>query len=229
MRSTVAAWLVVGYALSGGCSGVVGEAPIPMVPPPPGNAYAFACGDTVLNDQLTTGGARVTSWMPCWNVEEERRQHAIDLELAAEDHAHEAAATADRVAQALVDREAAACARVPLAEREHSPFAHRREISDVKPQVVDGVVHGVVVRFAPVRGLTAAWMEQDIACHQAHVAVVGHVPAGLADDPTLMPDAEVHVVAKRGVVTVTVTERSPAEGERALALMQKHAPQTATR
>ena len=129
----------------------------------------------------------------------------------------------------MVDREAAACARIPPGEREHSPFAHRAEIADVVPHRVDGVVRGVVVEFRAVPGLSAEWMRRDIACHQAHVAVVGHVPVGLADDPTLMPDALVHVAERGGRVIVTVTERSPVEGARALALVEKHAPQTARR
>src|SRR5690349_19866460 len=38
-------------------------------------AAAYTCGDQVLSDQSTTGGMPVTTWAPCWNVEEESTQH----------------------------------------------------------------------------------------------------------------------------------------------------------
>src|SRR3989442_14352394 len=36
---------------------------------------AYRCGDPVLNDQVTTGGMRVTSWQPCFDVAEESAAH----------------------------------------------------------------------------------------------------------------------------------------------------------
>lgn len=29
---------------------------------------SYACGDKALSDQTTSGGERVTSWVPCWSV-----------------------------------------------------------------------------------------------------------------------------------------------------------------
>src|SRR2546430_15430558 len=36
---------------------------------------SYSCGDVVLNDQLTTGGQRITSWQPCWDLDEKSAQH----------------------------------------------------------------------------------------------------------------------------------------------------------
>jgi hypothetical protein len=177
-----------------------------------------------LNDQLTSGGLPVTTWMPCWNVQEETRQREIDMQLAGEQREDEERSHGARVADALVGREAAACARVAPIERTHSPFVHRNEIISVLPHKVAGVLRGVTVTFRAVPGLDAGWMRRDIACHQAHVAVVGHVPPELAGDPTLINGAEVMVRESRdGLLTVTVTEQTLAAAQRALATVTNDA------
>jgi hypothetical protein len=216
MRSPVAFVAIVLSA--GSCAGYPVEGPIPMGPAGEGYQYAYNCGDQVLNDQLTSGGQRVTTWMPCWNVQEETRQHEVDVRMAADEQKQETEDAGARVADALVEREAAACARIPRGERGHSPFVHQREIVAVLPHRVAGTTRGVTVIFHAVPGLDAAWLRDDIACHQAHVATLGHVPMELAGDPTLLPGAQVDVEESRGLVTVIVSEPTPDAAERAVAM-----------
>ncbi len=212
-----------------GCGPVAVEGPVPMKPVATNYQYRYSCGDLVLNDQLTSGGLPVTTWMPCWNVAEEAKQHEIDIELARDELQREAAAHDERVSDALVDQEAAACARIPPAERAHSPFVHRDEIASVLPHHVAGVLRGVLVEFRRVPGLDVDWMRRDIACHQAHVAVLGHVPADLASDPTVMLGAEVQVGGDGGRVTVVVTLPAPSTAARALAMVRATADGTTAR
>ncbi|MGE5185157.1 MAG: hypothetical protein ACM31C_23975, partial [Acidobacteriota bacterium] len=91
---------------------------------------SFACGDPVLNDQLTTvAGVKVTTWQPCFDLAEER---AMDLRYAAE-RERQQARQHRHAAAALVRAEVAACRGIPERERDHSVFAHRSEIADVIP------------------------------------------------------------------------------------------------
>jgi expansin (peptidoglycan-binding protein) len=81
-----------------------------------------------------------------------------------------------------------------------------------------------------VPGLDEAWLRSDIACHQAHVAALGHVPMELAGDPTLLPGAQVDVEPGNGVVAVIVTEPTPDAAQRAVAMARAAAaPITAER
>ena len=74
--------LVAGCVACGG--GGITE-PVNVVGPIPEGAVevgeVLVCGDPVLNDQLTTGGQRVTTWQPCFDVGDEaavdQRQQVI--------------------------------------------------------------------------------------------------------------------------------------------------------
>lgn len=180
----------------------------------------YACGDTVLNDQLTTGGLRVTNYMPCWDYEDEA-EHAHALTAVQQ----RTEATAEReAAKGLVETEIAACAHIPEAEREHSPFAHRRSIQEVTPYFENGVLRGARVVFKPVYGLTADWMKQDIRCHQAHVAALGQVPDPMQQDPTLVKGADVTVMQIGGRVVVVVKAEAADQAALALAKAQGKGP-----
>ncbi len=106
---------------------------------------------------------------------------------------------------------------IPPSERDHSPFSHRRSISEVIPHFEDGVLRGVRIVFKPVGALTADWMRHDIACQQAHVAALGRIPASLAQDPTLVPNALVSVADVGGHIVVVVRSDSPRRAAIALA------------
>ncbi|MBS1118750.1 MAG: hypothetical protein H6Q90_978 [Deltaproteobacteria bacterium] len=185
---------------------------------------AYSCGDVVLNDQLTTGGQRLTSWMPCWDFSEEaqlrhRWRAQVERQAAAEERAR---------ATALARTERAACRGIPDRELTHSVFAHTQEIAEVIPHRDTGRIHGVRIVFKPVLGLTAGWVEQAIRCQQARFATLGR-PA-TPNDPSLIEGAEVTVTEREGHVEVLVTSPSDVDAQIALDRAQElMREQTATR
>lgn len=182
-----------------------------------------ACGDVVLNDQLTTGTERVTSWMPCWDSDEEaaeahRAAAARELKTAREERAQ---------AAALARAELASCRGIPPRELTHTPLSHSREIAEVIPHREGGEVRGVHVVFKRVLGLDAKWMERAIACHRARSAALGHVAS---IDPTLLPGTEVTVTQDGDHVQVYIRAADGDTGALALARAQSLiASRTATR
>ncbi len=200
-----------------------------------------ACGDTVLNDQLTTGGYQVTSYIPCWDTQDEADLDHVDSTPArgpspvptsapaqlpgARSPVVPPTASAERQAvRALPETEIVACGTIPRREREHSAFGHRRSIAKVTPYYETGTLRGVRVDFKPVVSLTAAWLRQDIACHQAHVAVIGEIPATMRQDPTLVLGAEITVSDANGHLSVLVRAEAPDQAARALAMAQGMGP-----
>lgn len=170
------------------------------------------CGDTQLNDQLTSGTERVTTWVPCWDIEEEtaiRHRRAMEREL-------EEARKDRRMAARLASAERRHCVGISSDELEHSPFAHRRAIREVAPYREDGVVRGARIVFEPVEGLTADWMRQAIACQQARAAVMGIPPRSMADDPSLVKGARFSVEQRDGIIEVVIVSDDPATGQIAL-------------
>jgi hypothetical protein len=164
------------------------------------NGYNFVCQDDVLNDQLRSGGLPVTTWVPCWNAGEEAAAHASYLA----ERERRLARREARAAVALDDAARRACAPIAPREREHSPFAHRAEIASVVPIREHGALRGVLVAFAPVRGLDAAWLSADIACHRALWRLHGSDPKQDPDDPTLVRGARVDVFDRGGRVEVEI-------------------------
>jgi hypothetical protein len=71
--------------------------------------------------------------------------------------------------------------------------------------------------FKPVPGLTAKWMQQDIACQRAQWAVAGKDPKFAPWDPTLVDGAQIDVRDNHGHVEVLVTTDSPEAAELAVA------------
>jgi len=183
----------------------------------------YACGDTVLNDQVTSGTERVTSWMPCWDTDEEaaeahRSAAARELRTAREERAQ---------AVALARAELASCRGIPARELTHTPLSHAKEIEEIIPHHEGDEVRGVHVVFKRVPGLDAKWMERAIACHRARSAVLGHVAS---IDPTLLPGTEVTVTQDRGHVQVYIRAADGDTGALALARAQSLvAARTATR
>jgi hypothetical protein len=174
---------------------------------------SFNCGDPVLNDQVTTGGLRVTTWQPCFDLAEEaavghRDAAQRERELARRDR---------RTAHALVSAELSACAGIPDSERAHSVFAHKTAISKVIPHREAGQLHGVWVEFKRVPGLSADWIRRDIDCQRARWAALGPHPTDSPEDPTLVPGAQVQVFDRGDHVDVLVTTDTTEAGEVALA------------
>src|SRR5687768_15710108 len=80
------------------------------------------CGDTVMGDQVTSGGERLLLWQPCWSAES----------TVAARHREDARVGAD-VAADLAEVEQASCSSLPEAERSHTPLAHREDVVSVAP------------------------------------------------------------------------------------------------
>lgn len=81
-------------------------------------------------------------------------------------------------AKRLRDEERFACANVSDADRSLGPFARPDRIETVQdrdpvfPKATATVGIAVYVRAEP--GLTEQWLGREVACHLAHLAVVGH-------------------------------------------------------
>jgi hypothetical protein len=188
------------------------------------------CGDPVLQDQVTTGGQRVATWQPCFDASDERAAEErivirTDLATGGDDSV---AAPNERLAEV----ERVACIGVPVKERQHSPFSHRRSIDKVEPMRENGQLVGVRVVFKPVRGLTADWMRRDIDCHRARLAAADGdlVVMGMDDDPTLLEQADIQVEERNGRVEVRITTLTPDQAEIALARARgEHGMQRADR
>lgn len=199
---------------------VAGELRTPGTPAQPEN---FACGDTVLNDQVTTGTERVTTWTPCWDPAEEAVESHRDAAARERKTAREERAQA----VALARTELASCRGIPARELTHTPLSHRKAIAEVIPHREGDEVRGVHIIFKRVPGLDARWMERAIACHRARAAVLGRTGS---PDPTMLPEAQVTVSESGGRVDVFVRTPDGDSGQLALARAQGlTAAQSATR
>lgn len=173
----------------------------------------YQCGDTVLEDQATSGGVRITTFQPCWDFDEERTEReaaAAKRERAEARHEQVAAA-------AVASNDIAACLPILPGEREHSPFVHRKEISEIVPHREGSRLRGVWIVFKPVAGLTADWLRNDIECQHARWIQAGKDSRVMTSDPTLVDGADVQVFDRDGHVEVLVTTDSEEHAEIALA------------
>jgi hypothetical protein len=128
----------------------------------------------------------VGSPTPCWTLSTRAAEAEKHAKMAAD---HRAAS------QALRDTEARACAGVPEADRDMSPFAHAADITSITPlnetfisgRYAQQQPVGVIVTFRAVPGLSAEWLQRVIECHMARNAVLGHEAAAMDYCP-LVPD-----------------------------------------
>ena len=175
-----------------------------------GAPATYQCGDTVLEDQATSGGVRITTFQPCWDFDEERterEQASVNRERDEANAEHRPDA----------QPEIAACLPILPGEREHSPFVHRKEISEIVPHREASRLRGVWIVFKPVAGLTADWLRNDIECQHARWVQAGKDPRVMTSDPTLVDGADVQVFDRDGHVEVLVTTDSEEHAEIALA------------
>lgn len=168
-------------------------------------AAAVRCGDSVLQDQVTSGGERLIVTQPCWTAE----QVVVDRhrETAQNLRAH-AAIHRDR-ARALLAAEQAACAAMPRSELDHSPFAHREDVVAVTAILDSDRIRGARITMRKVPGLSAGWLRTAIGCHQARAAAIGWEPAHLAYDPSLVDGATVTVGDDGAILTIDVRADRP--------------------
>jgi hypothetical protein len=190
------------------------------------NPQGYSCGDTVMSDQLTSGGARIVQSVPCWDADEELAEHRRFLA----ERERRLAQAERRVATSMVEAELAACHGLSPRELEHSPFAHRREIAAVTPHRVSGTLRGVRIVWKPVPGLTADWMRRAIECHRARFERLGEPPIYFPEDPTLVARSTATVEQRNGHLEVLIETADDLAGqvalERALDLVR---PRTAVR
>lgn len=147
------------------------------------------CGDTVLADQVSSGGERLVTMQPCWTAE---RSAAERHRATAKNLRADAAAHRER-ARDLLAAEQASCATMTAAELDHSPFAHVEDVVAVTPIRDSDRLRGARISLRKVEGLTAEWLRSAIACHQARAAVFGWSPKYFSHDPTLVAGAQATV------------------------------------
>ena len=145
---------------------------------------------------------RGTPLSPCWtDVVNPTAEHAQQAD------AHRNAAAEHRAAsQALRDAEERACAGIPEADRDMSPFEHRADIASVAPLSAkpETKTLGAVVTLRAVPGLTAEWLERDVKCHLARNAALGHVVPEMPDCPLVPRGVEASVTASASGFAVTI-------------------------
>jgi hypothetical protein len=154
-----------------------------------GTPTPATCGDVALNELTTSGTERLHLLPPCWSGEvatvRRARQHADKLRTDARRHRIQA--------RELVLAQQRWCASLPEAELDHTPFDHREDLRGVTAELEGDRLRGARIRFKPVRGLSAAWLRQTLACHQALAAAEGYASAHLAACPSAVAHAITNV------------------------------------
>jgi hypothetical protein len=144
-----------------------------------------------------------SAFMHMTATEHEAAAHSVsDPALAAQ---HEEAA------QRLHNQEAALCYGISDADRERGPLANTSEVTSVQIVRDRGlfpkgplVPVGVAVDLRAESGMTEQWLGRVVACHVAHVAVVGH---DRYPGPLEVPDAQANVSSTGVGFRVTITSR----------------------
>ena len=183
----------------------------------------YVCRDQGLADRALPGPGSSEVRAPCWSSErssvERDRAAAARLRAAAQDHRARA--------RRLVISERAWCAGLPPEELDHTPFDHRQDIAAVSAELDGDQVVGARIRFARVPQLTAEWLRQTLACHQALAAADGYDPTYMTPCPSVVAGAQTTVVDEPEGVVVVVRSTEPAAAltiyARAEALLDAHA------
>jgi hypothetical protein len=147
-------------------------------------------------------------------------QSAAFRQMSAADHENAARAAQGDPAQAqehldaakrLREQEQAACYGVPDADRLQGPFARPEQITGIEVVRDRGafpkgplVNVGVAVSLRGEPGVTQQWLGRVVACHTAHVAVVGPDPR---PSPLSVANTQVSVSPTSVGFRVTVTSR----------------------
>jgi len=140
-------------------------------------------------------------------------------QMSAADHERAASSSADAAlaqehldaAKRLRNEESAACDGVPDADRMAGPFAQARLVTNVDV-VRDRVLLpkgplqpvGVAVYMKAEPGMTQQWLGRIIACHVAHVAVVGQAER---PSPLSVANTKVAVSSTSVGFRITVTSK----------------------
>lgn len=146
-------------------------------------------------------------------------QSAAFRHMSAADHEAAARATTDSTlaeehadaAKRLRDEERSACYGVADADRDVGPLARPDSVTGVEVVRDRGVFPkgplepvGVSVYLRADSGMTQQWLGRIVACHLAHVAVVGQTAH---PSPLEVPNADVTVSSTQVGFRVTITSR----------------------
>jgi hypothetical protein len=146
-------------------------------------------------------------------------QSAAFRRMSAADHDAAARATTDQTlaeehadaAKSLRDDERSACYGVSDADRDQGPFARTDAVTGVQVVRDRGVFPkgplqpvGVAVYLRADSGMTQQWLGRIVACHLAHVAVVGQTAR---PSPLTVPNAEVTISSTQVGFRVTIKSR----------------------
>jgi hypothetical protein len=158
---------------------------------------------------------------PCWtSVSNPTEQHKAD----AEKH-RKMAADHRGAAQALRDAEAKSCSGIADSDRDISPFDRREDITNVAPYKTATPVgpkqqaeklHGAVVTFRAVQGMTGEWFQRIVDCHIARNASLGNEMPEMTYCPLNVKGAKAKVSSTGNGFTVTVESDDPATAQEIL-------------
>ncbi len=171
-----------------------------------GNPTPYTCGDTALNELATSGGERLHLAAPCWAGE----RSAIRRDREAAERQRAEARDHRRTARAMLVAERKWCAGLPASELEHTPFDHREDLASVQAELEGDKLRGARVRFRKVPGLSADWLRQTIACHQAMSAMHGYDPTNLSHDPSVVSGVQTTVIEGPNGLEVVMRAADPA-------------------
>jgi hypothetical protein len=157
-------------------------------------------------------------------------QSAAFRQMSAADHDAAARTTTDstlaeehvEAARRLRDDERAECYGVSDTDRDLGPFARTDGVTGVEVVRDHGVFPkgalqpvGVSVYLRAESGMTQQWLGRVVACHMAHVAVVGQETR---PSPLAVPNAEVTVSSTQVGFRVTITSK---DGEAARNVVER--------
>jgi hypothetical protein len=162
--------------------------------------------------KTTCGDPRRPCWTSTSNPTEEHKADAEKHRKMAADHR--------AAAQSLRDAEARSCAGIDDADRDTSPFDHREDIVGVTPYNVSGPVglspkqqttqlHGAVISFRAVKGMTAEWFQRIVDCHLARNASLGNEMPEMAYCPLNEKGTKAKVASMGNGFAVTVESDDP--------------------
>jgi hypothetical protein len=151
----------------------------------------------------TSGGAPLTQ--PRWSY-----SMAPTMEhTQAANRLRDEAARHRQLARGLLDAEKRACAGLAQEDIDTGPFFHKSEIEKVTPVEVKGTLRGARIRFAPVPGLGAPWMQRAVECATARAAVLGYPDDYLRESPLMLEGVSATVIQDGARVEVHVSSDDP--------------------
>ena len=167
----------------------------------------------------TCGNPKIPCWTSVVNPTEGHKADAEKHRKMAADHR--------KAAQALREAEAQSCAGIADADRDMSPFDHREDIVDAKPynaptpaaataKQQSMKLHGAVVNFRAVKGMTSEWLQRVVDCHVARNASMGFDMPEMSYCPLGIKGVRAKVTSIGNGFSITVESDDPAAAQEVL-------------